>query len=487
MMLWRVSAVTDATERSREILDAWTLGSVASRYESGGRGPGTVSTGQGDAGGVSYGTYQLSSQQPNGKPGTVYEYLAQSRFAGEFEGLTPGTDEFTDKWKQLAASEPAFGKEQHTFINESHYGAVMADLERRGIDLSGRGPAVQEAIISTATQYRSLTDNIITAGVTRLHGADADVSALTDTQLVIAIQTEKLDGNDRYFASSSAGVRAGVASRIPRELDDLLMLARADEISRSPEAFAGIAAEEAFRIENPLRSPLRDGKLSLGEQGPEIGAVQRQLGGLGYTNARGELLVADDDFGRGTEHAVTQFQTDQGLPVTGIADEATRNALDRSVMESLRDLPPVPGRASEQQTSPQNPTQRVEDALYGPVRDQVYAMDRSLGRTPDEASDRVAAALVAEWRTDQARGAIDGVVLGQKGTKAEAGEYVFAYSGSPERPNDFVGVRTSDAVQTPVEQSMAKAQEAVHRQALEAQQYAQAQQQSADGPRMTMG
>src|SRR5262249_46471025 len=38
------------------------LGSLSEKYESGGRGPGTVSTGKGDLGGVSYGTYQLSSK-----------------------------------------------------------------------------------------------------------------------------------------------------------------------------------------------------------------------------------------------------------------------------------------------------------------------------------------------------------------------------------------------------------------------------------------
>jgi hypothetical protein len=38
-------------------VDGWNLGMTSSRYESGGRGAGTVSTGRGDHGGVSYGTY----------------------------------------------------------------------------------------------------------------------------------------------------------------------------------------------------------------------------------------------------------------------------------------------------------------------------------------------------------------------------------------------------------------------------------------------
>jgi len=66
---------------------------------------------------------------------------------------------------------------------------------------------------------------------------------------------------------------------------------------------------------------------------------------------------------------------------------------------------------------------------------------------------------------------------------------MFAYSGAPERPNDFVGVRTLEAVQTPVEQSMARAQEAVLTQAQETLMLAQTQarQQASDGPRVSLG
>ncbi|HKG81488.1 MAG TPA: LysM domain-containing protein, partial [Pyrinomonadaceae bacterium] len=37
------------------------LGALSAKYETGGRGPGTVSTGAGDFGGVSYGSYQMAS------------------------------------------------------------------------------------------------------------------------------------------------------------------------------------------------------------------------------------------------------------------------------------------------------------------------------------------------------------------------------------------------------------------------------------------
>ena len=101
-------------------------------------------------------------------------------------------------------------------------------------------------------------------------------------------------------------------------------------------------------------------------------------------------------------------------------------------------------------------TALLHDRLYGAMRDHVHAMDRGMGRIPDEASDRVAAALCAECRANGLT-RIDGVVLGQKGSRAEPGEYVFAYSGPADRPHDWVGVKTAEAVQTPVEQSLAKA------------------------------
>ncbi len=60
------------------------LGSLSEQYESGGRGPGTVSLGRGDPGGVSYGTYQLSSTR-----GTVRQFVNEF-YPTQFRGLVPG-------------------------------------------------------------------------------------------------------------------------------------------------------------------------------------------------------------------------------------------------------------------------------------------------------------------------------------------------------------------------------------------------------------
>ena len=216
----------------------------------------------------------------------------------------------------------------------------------------------------------------------------------------------------------------------------------------------------------------------------DVEGLQRQLVQAGYSGRNGAALVPDGDYGPNTKHAVEELQRVHGLEVDGKAGPKTMRAL-ADELENGRPAPKLP--------EPERAAGRFEDAslgadpLFRTVRGYVHEMDRGMGRTPDEASDRVAAALTAEWRAQGARGSIDGVVLGQRGTQAAAGEYVFAYSGPSERPTDFGGVRTAEAVQTPVEQSLARAEQLQRQQAVEAQQYAQTQQQASEGPRMTMG
>ncbi len=293
----------------------------------------------------------------------------------------------------------------------------------------------------------------------------------------IDINTRYLGQLDRYLKDLDAGVITTETRPAPSE----------NVVSPAP-----LVTNIRDGRGNPVGpvDPLADGVLARGDRGDAVGALQEQLSTLGYTNKAGEPLVADKDFGSGTQYAVERFQSDSGLPGTGAVDEATRDAIDGAVRKrALGDGPLAPDREAEQRPATESrATERLwHDPMFPNVRDQVRELNRGLGIDSPEVADRVAAALLAEWRVDQARGRIDGVVLGQKGAKAEAGEYVFAYSGSPERPNDFVGVRTSEAVQTPVEQSMAKAEEALHRQSLEAQQYAQSQQQANAAPVIAMG
>lgn len=213
------AAAAMVPETIRNVVGAasnWVLGKTSARYESGGKGAGAVSSGRGDRGGVSYGTYQLSS-----KTGTLGEFLGSSGYGDQFAGLTPGTPAFAAKWKQIAKTDPAFGDAQHKFIEDTHYNPQVAKLKAAGIDVGGSGAAFKDAVWSTAVQFGGDSSLIQKA----LAGKDA--SKMSDAEKVAAIQDYKKANNDALFRNSSPSVRAGTLARASAERDSLLRLAGA--------------------------------------------------------------------------------------------------------------------------------------------------------------------------------------------------------------------------------------------------------------------
>ena len=204
-----------------------TLGELSAKYETGGRGPGTVSTGAGDPGGVSYGSYQMAS-----KMGVPTRFVTQPGFpwSADFRDLQAGTAPFTACWKRIAAAESeAFQRAQHAFIKKSHYDMLAAKiLNDDDLDVNTRCRALQDVIWSTAVQHGGATPIV--------HRALANVTLPKtdpgyDEQVICAIYAErgrkKADGNLAYFSKSSPSVQKGVANRFKNELQDALaMLAK---------------------------------------------------------------------------------------------------------------------------------------------------------------------------------------------------------------------------------------------------------------------
>ncbi|MGS0741352.1 VgrG-related protein [Glaciimonas sp. GG7] len=191
----------------------WVLGQTSKRFESGTGGAATISTGRGDHGGASYGTYQLSS-----KMGTLDKFLSASKYGADFKGMTPGSRHFNAKWKEIAATDTEFGAAQHDFIKNTHYDPQMEMLRKTGIDLSARGAGVHDSVWSTAVQFGGKSKLIQSA----LQGRD--VSTMQDADIVAAIQDYKIANNGRLFKNSSVDVKKSTLERASAEKEKLLAL-----------------------------------------------------------------------------------------------------------------------------------------------------------------------------------------------------------------------------------------------------------------------
>lgn len=215
----------------------WTIGDTSRKYEVGNGGPGTVSTGRGDYGGISYGMYQLSS-----KMGTAAKFVEVMGYKSYFAGTKPGTAAFSDLWIKKAKSDPKFGEDQHEFIRLSHYVPQIKFLQQKGIDLSKRGPAVQDAVWSTSVQFGGGTSLILKALANK-----RPVESYDDAAIVSAIQDYKIANINSLFKSSSQAVRDGVLKRAKAEKDDLIKLAKQSVPTPPPvESSPVIAAIGSF-------------------------------------------------------------------------------------------------------------------------------------------------------------------------------------------------------------------------------------------------
>lgn len=190
-------------------------GKVSAQFESAGAGVATISTGKGDAGGVSYGAHQLAS-----KTGTMAKFLASkfgTAYRDRFVGLQPGTKAFNDVYTQICKERPQeFEVNQFLYIAVSHYDPQVAFLQKNGIDITKRADAVGECVFSVCVQYGPNTSLILKALGANFKG--------TDAEFIEKVQNYRRDTVKAYFKSSSEKVQKSVADRAVAEKAVLLKL-----------------------------------------------------------------------------------------------------------------------------------------------------------------------------------------------------------------------------------------------------------------------
>lgn len=98
----------------------------------------------------------------------------------------------------------------------------------------------------------------------------------------------------------------------------------------------------------------RAGPQTLGSIDQTVRGVQRDLNTLDIRSANGQQVGVDGYYGNGTREAVRTFQQGHGLDPTGIADDATRQAISAAARERTQ-AQPTP--ADPAQPQPQAPAQ----------------------------------------------------------------------------------------------------------------------------------
>jgi hypothetical protein len=205
--------VTTGTTDSSAPPSGWALGQTSEKYETSSKGPGTISTGKGDKGGKSYGSYQLASTN-----GMVQAYLKQSSYAEQFRGMTVGSPEFDKKWKEIAGADAEnFKKDQHDYIQRVNYDPALNRL--KGLGLESKSAGVLDCIWSTAVQYGPGK----CASIVRRALNDKDMGSLTDADIVKLVCQSKKENVGVDFKSSPT-LHPGLASRFESEQKDLLKL-----------------------------------------------------------------------------------------------------------------------------------------------------------------------------------------------------------------------------------------------------------------------
>ncbi|QWF19506.1 peptidoglycan-binding domain-containing protein [Lysobacter capsici] len=411
----------------------WTLGETSRRYETGGRGAGTISTGRGDNGGVSYGSYQLSS-----RAGTLREYLNQSEYRDQFAGMAPNSPEFNEKWRELARTEPQFAQDQHDFIKRSHYDPQVDRLKDRGIDLSDRGPAVHDALWSTSVQFRALTPRIFEKGLQEKFGENYDLTKLSDKDIVEAVQDYKINHNEQLF-SKSPRLWDALENRAQNEKTDLVRLAEQDRTQQQGQPGQNAPDNTG---QQPARAPHGTDN---GASSVEIRQLQERLSHLGYTDAQGQPLEADGKLGQKTEEAIKAFQRDHDLKVDGIAGPRTLEALKTAEpSKPHQDGAAPPSTAQDPLLSdPGHP----DHAMYKQALNGIEKLGAAAGFKDQAERERAAAALTFEAKASGLK-QIDSVAQNTTGTG------LFAVEGALDDPaNKRAYVEKGVAVQQPVEKS----------------------------------
>ena len=202
------------------------LGDLSKKYESNGN-PGTISSGYDDAGGKSYGMYQMASA-PNIEVVQSYVKWLQKKnywFGENLAEHPAGSIAFDEAWRWLAysANSEDFAKSQHDYIKEAYYDTAVHFLEQAMYHPEKHTDTMKDVIWSRAVQYGAgyivemFESAALSLGYPNLSYVDDksfDEEIIKAIYLNVCMTEEWING--------SPALRPGLYSRFKAECNDAL-------------------------------------------------------------------------------------------------------------------------------------------------------------------------------------------------------------------------------------------------------------------------
>jgi hypothetical protein len=199
------------------------IGSLSAKYEANGN-PATVSGGDGDAGGRSYGSYQFSGRQGvfqefvqwlKNYAAPYDEYGRQLEAAGD-----PAGEEFAAKWREIGTIDPGgFGRLQEEYVKPVYFDAGVKRLQAwYGFDILKRSQALQGVLWSNCVQHGNYYGAQVFGEAAKRAGWA--LNDMDDAAIITQIYEVKL--TDFSWSSGAPGLRPGLFARWRNERTDAL-------------------------------------------------------------------------------------------------------------------------------------------------------------------------------------------------------------------------------------------------------------------------
>jgi murein L,D-transpeptidase YcbB/YkuD len=330
-------------------------------------------------------------------------------------GVEAAQERVTAAEQSVDDAEAALGQAQSGFCDEAkdyitaidRYGKLFGESEATVGDVRTLGADLGEPRESTASAAQAVLDAHDALNAANQELADAQM-ALASAQASAGSPTAPAPSTPKVAPSSSPQVPTASVDRVNQAESDLETASEGITDQTPLTQAAETYTSAAFALEMAWLNLFADAGCLTDEQSKEAAAavrdytvaIQTSLKTAGYYEGK-----IDGVYGPETVNAVESLQEDAGLPVTGLVDQATSEALDEAV---ARESGSAAAEEMTQATSVQT-TLKLAGYWPGPIdgewtpelTEALKEFQKDLGVKPTGAVDAATLAALEEALSEQ--------------------------------------------------------------------------------------